>query len=977
MKDNTNTVIDDITESTFNETDARIFYRFLGHRPDEYTELRIIKWLPEGGGQVKQEFVQSEEEFIRVLKNWNGKRQCYAGLNPRKTKGGKMEHVARVTAILFDVDSDHPKNQPASDDELLKAEHRMKSLKEWIRLCGYSQPLVAMSGNGFHVIHKVNIEIDDDTQSQLERYHHEAADDLDSMFDIPRIVKVPGTLSIKGVSSEERPHRLSYIVDKGSETADTALGRHIRSIEVDKTDPLPVVNAEQESKMTDTFENERGQTLAYLRRQDNRLDKLLTTEVPTGYPSASEADMATLSMLLTRGYNDNESVTILRCFRGREKLDRQDYISKMLEKIHSEDTGEKTSEKAAKKIEPSRSERIVQMVRDERRHVLLFASPPTETYAQIPRGDHTEILRIHGRAFKEYLTYQYHMMTKKVPNSSALRDAINTLSSLATHAGIRYTLHNRVAWHDNAIWYDLTNEKWQVVRIDENGWDILPGTPIPLFRRFDHQRPQVLPIRDNRRIRTRLWPLMKFHNHANVRNRILDQVSQVFNLVPGVPHPPSIVSGPAGCGKTLGFHRTIKLLIDPSSVDQGLSLPRKSGDFPIQLERHYYLIYSNLSKLEPWQSDVFCRAIDGAADETRKLYTDAEVQAFQYLRCIGINAIPVVATRADLLDRSLLFPLASIPREKRLDEEELFASFEQLRPIMLGALFDALSAAMKIRPTVQLGYIERMGAFTKWGYAIAQALDYNPERFLRNYASNRQTANEEIVNSHILSNVVMEFMRDRSEWMGAPRTLLTDLTEFEFGNKTPHKDWPKDATRMSKEFERLAQPLDRSGLKYTRGRLHDGRWISLAWHERYGPRTVQKSLETEEKPDNGSSDAEEKACRCDASDATVYISDCDENKADTRREDVATPATQRHGVMENNKSNIIATPATRNIEPLTKKEAQYLRNHIAGSGFEPAVDDMDTVGGLVAKGCLSDEEKTGTYQITELGEAALRGGATE
>jgi len=57
---------------------------------------------------------------------------------------------------------------------------------------------------------------------------------------------------------------------------------------------------------------------------------------------------------------------------------------------------------------------------------------------------------------------------------------------------------------------------------------------------------------------------------------------------------------------------------------------------------------------------------------------------------------------------------------------------------------------------------------------------------------------------------------------------------------------------------------------------------------------------------------------------------------------------------------------------LTNRELRFLREHTVGSGFEPAVDDMDIVGGLVAKGCLSDEEKTGTYRITELGEAALR-----
>lgn len=456
---------------------------------------------------------------------------------------------------------------------------------------------------------------------------------------------------------------------------------------------------------------------------------------------------------------------------------------------------------------------------------------------------------------------------------------------------------------------------------------------------------------------------MRFHNHADVRNQILDLVNLIFYLVPGVPHPSSIVYGPAGCGKTMGFHRTVKLLVDPSIVDQGLSLPRKKGDFPLQLERHYLIIYSNVTKLKWWQSDVFCRAIDGAADETRKLYTDAEVQAFQYLRCIGINAIPIVTTQEDLLDRSLLFPLESIAREKRMDEEELFESFEQLRPLILGAMFDALSAAMKIKPTIQLGYIERMGAFTKWGYAIAQALSYNPERFLSNYAANRRQANEEVVRSHVLSNVIIEFMHDRMELECAPKVLFIDLREFEFGNKTPHKDWPKTEAQMSKDLGGLAQALDRSGLKVKIWRDHSRRHISLVWHEGYGPKTVQESLETEEKPNNGSSDTGEKACQHDRYDGIFPY-------PPKEKKEIIQEKEEREGiVIEKCRHDRHAV-----TDSLSKKELKFLRDHTAESGFEPAVDDMDIVNSLVAKECLSDEEKSGTYKVTELGAAVAAGG---
>ncbi len=102
---------------------------------------------------------------------------------------------------------------------------------------GYEPPLVAMSGNGYHIMQRVNLDMNDTLPSRLEAYFHEApiegdedTEDLDSIFDPPRIIKVPGTMSVKGVPTEERPHRLSFILTEGSATPDEELGKHITQL---------------------------------------------------------------------------------------------------------------------------------------------------------------------------------------------------------------------------------------------------------------------------------------------------------------------------------------------------------------------------------------------------------------------------------------------------------------------------------------------------------------------------------------------------------------------------------------------------------------------------------------------------------------------------------------------------------------------------------------------------------------------------
>lgn len=213
----------------FNADDARQFYRWLDHHPDEYTELRIISWPPPG--KVSQYWVQNEKDFIKLCRKWSGKRQVYTGVNPRFREAGSDEDVHRVTGIPFDVDSPHPKKEAATDEELAQAEKRMVELVSWTRIQGYNMPFVAMSGNGYHVIQKTDIPVDEDTSSKLEAYFHEApTKDMDSIFNLSRIIKTPGTLSVKGPNTEERPHRLSHIVNEGDPSVDDALGAHINEL---------------------------------------------------------------------------------------------------------------------------------------------------------------------------------------------------------------------------------------------------------------------------------------------------------------------------------------------------------------------------------------------------------------------------------------------------------------------------------------------------------------------------------------------------------------------------------------------------------------------------------------------------------------------------------------------------------------------------------------------------------------------------
>jgi len=80
------------------------------------------------------------------------------------------------------------------------------------------------------------------------------------------------------------------------------------------------------------YVNRYGWSLEDIRKRDTKLNELLTSTNPS-YPSASEADMATLAKLLFWEFNEADAVSVLRNYRRREKLSRDDYIEKTLRSI--------------------------------------------------------------------------------------------------------------------------------------------------------------------------------------------------------------------------------------------------------------------------------------------------------------------------------------------------------------------------------------------------------------------------------------------------------------------------------------------------------------------------------------------------------------------------------------------------------------------------------------------------------------------
>ena len=303
-----------------------------------------------------------------------------------------------------------------------------------------------------------------------------------------------------------------------------------------------------------------------------------------------------------------------------------------------------------------------------------------------PHGDGAEVLRLRSRQFRTWLHYYSHTVLGQPLNPTVALEVIYTLEGHARHEGPRYPLAVRVASHDGALWYDLGR---QAVRVTAEGWEVIEHPPI-LFRRFNHQQAQVEPQRGG--TLTLLEPLLPAS--MTEAQKLLFTVSLVTGLIPDIPQPVDVMYGDHGSAKST-LTKVKKALLDPSVLDE-CTPPTTVHEFIQLLAHHWYVPLGNLTSLPGWMSDCISRASTGSGFAKRELYTDDDDVIYRLVRIVGLNGINLVADKPDLLDRALLFgDLARIPDTERREDAALWQQFAQIKPALLGAMFDALAGAMQ------------------------------------------------------------------------------------------------------------------------------------------------------------------------------------------------------------------------------------------------------------------------------------------
>ena len=130
------------------------------------------------------------------------------------------QQIIRRRWLLIDLDPVRPSLTSATDLQLEAAHIKAQIIFKHLRGRGWSDPLVAKSGNGYHLLYAIDIPNDDDSTTLIKSVLIELAKRFDdalikvdrSVFNAARICKLYGTVANKGDNTPSAPWRLSALL---------------------------------------------------------------------------------------------------------------------------------------------------------------------------------------------------------------------------------------------------------------------------------------------------------------------------------------------------------------------------------------------------------------------------------------------------------------------------------------------------------------------------------------------------------------------------------------------------------------------------------------------------------------------------------------------------------------------------------------------------------------------------------------------
>jgi hypothetical protein len=184
-----------------------------------------------------------------------------------------------------------------------------------------------------------------------------------------------------------------------------------------------------------------------------------------------------------------------------------------------------------------------------------------------------------------------------------------------------------------------------------------------------------------------------------------------------------------------------------------------------------------------------------------------------------ITGIEDYVANGDLLDRSMLINLPTIAPAGRRQEAELELEFDRLQPLVLGAILDAVSTALRNIHRVASPNLPRMADFAAWVLAAEESLPWSPGAFIDAFRSGAHEAQAVILEASPVSEPLAALARSNEEgWCGTAAELLKAPNDQVPDDTRRSQAWPKTGRGLAGAVRRLAPTLRAVGIDVEFGR---------------------------------------------------------------------------------------------------------------------------------------------------------------
>lgn len=786
-------------------------------KPGELLELRI---LTDKG--VISGLYDNIEKIPKDIEAYEGKYNIFVTINPvkeeckrrginRLIRGARKttsdEEIDRISYILVDLDPIRPTKVSSTNEELQSAEELANTIKIFLDEYKFPEPIMAMSGNGYHLLYSVNLEntaenidiIKKFLNSLATLFNNEKVEVDTKTYNPSRITKLYGTKACKGEETIERSHRRSYI-EKIPSVIEAVSEKSLKEVSKLGCRENITCNIQSNDSSINVCEWLSRYGIEILRKKEWQGGILyVLAECPW---NENHTDRSSYIIQFSNGH------IVAGCHHNSCSNENWNTLKRKYEGIEEQDS-------VQKKL--SQHEIIMKEIEDS--NMKFFCNEFEEPFVNIPEQG---VYRVTEKKFEMFIMKKYYEATKKIPNKEVINQVINLCTAKACFSDEQRVLSLRCAEKDNAFYYDLADKEHNCVKITSSGVVIEPIKEI-MFLKRRNQKEQVKPALASEDITL----IDKHYRFKSEEDRILHTISVITSFIPNISHAIIVFHGEKGSSKTTTMRKD-RMLIDPTNSEV-ITLPKSNQDLALNLSNNYLSCFDNLENISAEKSNMLCMACTGGGFTTRTLYTNNEETTYKFKVPIMLNGINVVATKADLLDRCILIELDRIPSYERKEDSEIYAEFEKDKPKILGAIFNIISKAMNLYPSINLKELGRLADFTKWGYAVAEVSGIGGDRFLEAYLSNQSRANQEALDSNPVGNAIMYLLNKQASFEGRVSELLLKLNEIAVENGMDIKSplWANEANVLSRRLKEIKSNLELQGIKFNIKHTAKGKVIKL------------------------------------------------------------------------------------------------------------------------------------------------------